>query len=80
MENNRLSLYNDYIYTYLEHNDKIKFRKIAFKNKMSVSEFNRKIILLVIKLDEMKKLNSKKDTTENIIFQLNNMLGGINNF
>ena len=71
MENNRLSLYDDYIYTYLEHNDKIKFRKIAFKNKMSVS---------VIKLDEMKKLNSKKETAENIISQLNNLLGGINNF
>lgn len=76
MENNRLSLYDDSIYTYLEHSDKIKFRKIAFKNKMSVSEFNRRLILLIIKLDEMNKLNSKLDLSENNISQLLNSLGG----
>lgn len=34
--NNRLSIYNDVIYTYLEHSDKVKFRKIAFKNKKRI--------------------------------------------
>ena len=62
--NNRLSLYNSSIYTYLEPKDKNKFRKIAFKHKKSVSEFNRYLILLVIKLDEMKKLNNQKELTD----------------
>lgn len=76
MKNNRLSLYNDSIYTYLEHSDKIKFRKIAFKNKMSVSEFNRRLIQLAIKLDEINKLNSKINLSEN---NISNILGGIFN-
>ena len=62
--NNRLNLYSSSIYTYLEPKDKAKFRKIAFRHKKSVSEFNRYLILLVIKLDEMKKLNNKQDLTD----------------
>lgn len=61
---NRLSLYNSAIYTYLELKDKNKFRNIAFKNKMSVSQFNRYLILLVIKLEELKKLNGQKEITD----------------
>lgn len=61
---NRLSLYNSAIYTYLESKDKNKFRNIAFKNKMSVSQFNRYLILLVIKLEEIKKLNGQKEITD----------------
>lgn len=57
---NRLNLYKSTIYTYLEPKDKAKFRKIAFKHKKSVSEFNRYLIQLIIKLDEMKKLNNKQ--------------------
>ena len=62
--NNRLNLYNSTIYTYLEHKDKVKFRSIAFKHKKSVSEFNRYLILLIIKIDEMKKLNNQKELTD----------------
>ena len=62
--NNRLNLYNSTIYTYLEHKDKVKFRRIAFKHKKSVSEFNRYLILLIIKIDEMKKLNNQKELTD----------------
>lgn len=76
---NRLKLYDDSIYTYLEHRDKVKFRKIAFKNKKTVSEFNRYLIQLIIKLDELNILNSKIELNENSINQIINSLGGTMN-
>lgn len=76
---NRLKLFDDSIYTYLEHRDKVKFRKIAFKNKKTVSEFNRYLIQLIIKLDELKILNSKIELNENSINQIINSLGGTMN-
>jgi len=68
---NRLSIYNDVIYTYLEHSDKVKLRKIAFKNKKTISEFNRLLIKLAIQLYEINKLSSKQDTTTD---DINNLL------
>lgn len=76
---NRLKLFDDSIYTYLEHRDKVKFRKIAFKNKKTVSEFNRYLIQLIIKLDELNILNSKIELNENSINQIINSLGGTMN-
>lgn len=73
--NNRLSIYKDVIYTYLEHSDKVKFRKIAFKNKKTISEFNRLIIKLIIHLDEINKLNSKQETTLDDVLSLLNNIG-----
>lgn len=73
--NNRLSIYNDVIYTYLEHSDKIKFRKIAFKNKKTISELNRLLIKLIIRLDEMNKLNSRQEITIDNISSLLNSIG-----
>lgn len=72
---NRLKLYDDLIYTYIGHSDKVKFRKIAFKNKMTVSEFNRYLILLIIMLDDSNKLNSKLENTEKSILNLINKIG-----
>ncbi len=76
---NRLKLYDDSIYTYLEHRDKVKFRKIAFKNKKTVSEFNRYLIQLIIKLDELNMLNSKLELNENSLNKIINSLGGTMN-
>lgn len=72
---NRLNLYNSTIYTYLEHKDKVKFRRIAFKHKKSVSEFNRYLILLIIKIDEMKKLNNQKELTDLDLVKLLSEIG-----
>lgn len=73
----RLKLYSSAIYTYLEPKDKVKFRKIAFKNKKSVSEFNRYLIHLIIKLDELKKVNKQKEITDKDITILLSELGGL---
>lgn len=79
MNKNRLKLYNDSISIYLEHADKIKFRNIAFKNKMTISELNRYLIMLIIKYDENKKLNSKYLIKENKLDNFFDDIGGIYN-
>lgn len=75
MMNNRLKLYDDLMYTYLEHNDKVKFRKIAYKHKKTISEFNRYLIKLVIKLDEMNQLDSKREISSKDISDLISLIG-----
>lgn len=74
---NRLKLYNSIVYTYLESKDKAKFRKIAFKNKKSVSEFNRYLIHLIIKLDELKRIKKQKEITDSDIANLFSEIGRI---
>lgn len=75
--NNRLKLYNDSIYTYLSHKDKIRFRKIAFSNKMTMSEFNRRLIQMVIKMYENKKIESQIELIEDDLSDIINSLGGV---
>ena len=73
--NNRLKLYDDLIYTYIEPKDKIKLRQIAFKHKKSVSEFTRCIIKIIIKLDELNALDSKRQIVLKNITNLINLIG-----
>lgn len=79
MNKTRLKLYNDSIYTYINHKDKIKFKNIAFKNNMTVSELSRYLILLIINFNENKKLNSKLTFNDNEFNELINLIGGIFN-
>ena len=55
MSNNRLKLYDDLIRLSISKKDKAKFRKIAFRNKMTMSEYCRLLIKFVISLDELDK-------------------------
>ncbi len=58
---NRLKLYDDVIRTYISHKDKLKFRKIAFKHKKTVSELNRYLIHLVIQLNDANRLKNQSN-------------------
>ena len=78
--NNRLKLYDSTIRTYISKKDTVKFRKIAFKNKMTVSELARKVILLIIKLDESDKLDLRQELTDNDIKTILNSMGGVFHF
>lgn len=78
--NNRLKLYDSTIRIYVSKKDKAKFRKIAFKNKMTVSELSRKLILLIIKLDESNKIDLIQDLTDNDIKTILNSMGGVFHF
>lgn len=73
---NRLKLYDALIKTYISNKEKKKFRKIAFQNKKTVSDFNRMLIQLVIKLDEMKNQKSNFELTSKDINTLLNSIWG----
>lgn len=70
MKNKRLKLYDNSIYTYLESSDKEKFKRIAFKNKKTISELNRSLIKIFIKLYDYYRLNDKKNINEREISDL----------
>ncbi len=55
--NNRLKLYNVKLELFLEHKDKERLRKNAFKNKMTMSEYVRKLIKLDNELISIELLN-----------------------
>lgn len=57
--NNRLKLYDDTLILSINKKDKNKFRKIAFKNKKTMSEFNRLLIKLIIRIDEVNKRDNE---------------------
>ncbi len=76
---NRLKLYDDKLIIKLEHKDKIKLKTIAFKNKRTMSDVNRLLIKLYIKLYETKKLNNRVLKDDEEIFKTIEMMGGIFN-
>ena len=59
--NNRLKLYDVKLELFLEHKDKERLRKNAFKNKMTMSEYVRKLIKLDNELSSIELLNNKFD-------------------
>ena len=79
MSNNRLKLYDSIIRTYISKKDKNKFKKIAYRHKKTVSEFNRYLIYLIVKLDEANKLDFNRELNEKDINNLVSSLGGIIN-
>ena len=47
---NRLKLYDDKLIIKIEHKDKVKLKRIAFKNKRTMSDLNRLLIKICNKL------------------------------
>ena len=76
---NRLKLYDDKIWTYIEHKDKVKFRSIAFKNKRTTSDLNRVLIKLFIKLYDANKLNKKNNDNDDYLEIILQEIGGMLN-
>ena len=76
---NRLKLYDDKIWTYIEHKDKVKFRSIAFKNKRTTSDLNRMLIKLFIKLYDANKLNKKNNDNDDYLEIILQEIGGMLN-
>ena len=59
----------------ISYEDKEKFRKIAFRNKKTMSELNRELIQFVILMDDMNSLDFKNNETENELNKILNKLG-----
>ena len=62
----RLKLYDDILILSINKKEKSKLRKIAYNNKLTMSEFNRLLIKLAIQIDELDKqeLDNLKSTKE----------------
>ena len=73
---NRLKLYDDTIMFCINKKEKNKFRKIAFKNKMTISEYIRSLVKLTIALEEYE--NSSNNKNNNCTY-VNKILGGLLN-
>lgn len=63
----------------LDKRTKEKLRRLAFKNKMTMSEFVRNVIKLVLMLNDKKTLDDRTDIAELDIDKLLLVLGGIKN-
>ena len=75
----RLKLYDTTIRSYVSNSDRKKFKKIAYKNEMTISDLNRQLIKLVIKLDEMDKLSNRLCLKDNDLDRIINSIGGVIN-
>ena len=75
MNNNRLKLYDDYLTLIINKKDKAKFRKIAFRNKMTMSEYCRLLIKFAISLDELSKSELEDIKTNHEINTILTLLG-----
>lgn len=51
----RLKLYDSVLKVNINKKEKNKFKKIAYRNKKTISEFARSLIQLIILIDEMDK-------------------------
>ncbi|MBE6152745.1 MAG: hypothetical protein E7166_00765 [Firmicutes bacterium] len=62
----RLKLYDDILTISINKKDKIKFKRIAFKNKMTMSEFSRLLIKTAILINDLdkKEIDTIKSTTQ----------------
>ena len=76
---NRLKLYDDKLIIKIEHKDKVKLKRIAFKNKRTISDLNRLLIKMYIKLYDSNKLNNKVVKDDEDLFRAINMIGGMIN-
>jgi len=52
--NKRLKLYDEELRIYISKKDRNKFRKIAYRNKKTMSEYARLLIKHAIALDELE--------------------------
>ena len=71
----RLKLYDDLLKVYLPKKEKNRLRKIAFSNKMTLSEYTRNLVRLAIYIDEYKNCSLKEDYN---LSKIEYILGGLN--
>ena len=61
--NKRLKLYDEELRIYISKKDRNKFRKIAYRNKKTMSEYARLLIKHAIALDELENNLDKMSFT-----------------
>lgn len=77
--NNRLKLYDTSIEICISKKTKEKLRKIAYKEKITMSEYVRKLIDFAIALNDLNILENKKELSTKDVDKVISLLGGHNN-
>lgn len=73
----RLKLYDSLLKVYLSKKEKNRLRKIAFSNKMTLSEYTRNLIRFAIVMEDYKKNFINQEINSD---RLDKILGGLNNY
>lgn len=79
INNKRLKLYDTSIEICINNKIKEKLRKIAYKQKITMSEYIRQLIEVALKLNDINAFENKKDISTKNIDKALTLLGGIFN-
>lgn len=76
MKSKRLKLYNSTLKLKINNVDKEKLRKIAFSKNMTMSDYTRNLIKIIIELNSSIEQKKKILTSEEKLNTLITLLGG----
>lgn len=76
IDKKRLKLYDTSIEICINHKAKEKLRKIAYKQKITMSEYIRKLIDFAISFNDIYNLEDKIDISLKDVKEFFNLLGG----
>jgi len=76
INNKRLKLYDTSIELCINKKTKEKLRKIAYKQKITMSEYVRYLINFAIAFNDINNLENKKDSSTRDVDKIISLLGG----
>ena len=76
INNKRLKLYDTSIELCINKKTKEKLRKIAYKQKITMSEYVRYLINFAIAYNDMNNFENKKDLSTRVVDKIISLLGG----
>lgn len=76
IENKRLKLYDTSIEIVINHKEKEKIRKIAYKNNITMSEYIRHLINFAIEINNINNSDNKISVSNKNIDKIIGLLGG----
>ena len=79
INNKRLKLYDDTIMLCVPKRTKEKLRKIAYKQKITMSEYIRQLIELALVCNDVNNLENKKVLSTKTVDKALTLLGGMMN-
>jgi len=78
INNKRLKIYNSEIKLCIDKKTKEKLRKLAYKNKITLSSYIRSLINFAIEINNVNKLEYKKELSTKDINNIISFLEGVN--
>jgi len=78
INNKRLKIYNSEIKLCIDKKTKEKLRKLAYKNKITLSSYIRSLINFAIEINNVNNLEYKKELSTKDINNIISFLEGVN--